>query len=30
MAWLLLATAILFEVTGTLALRVATTGRRAS
>ncbi|WP_107772786.1 DMT family transporter [Nocardioides sediminis] len=29
MPWLLLATAILLEVTGTLALRVATTGRRA-
>lgn len=29
MQWLLLATAILLEVTGTLALRMATTGRRA-
>ena len=29
MQWLLLATAILLEVTGTLALRAATTGRRA-
>jgi small multidrug resistance pump len=29
MQWLLLAAAILLEVTGTLALRVATTGRRA-
>jgi small multidrug resistance pump len=29
MQWLLLATAILLEVTGTLALRAATTGRRS-
>ena len=29
MQWFLLATAILLEVTGTLALRAATTGRRA-
>ena len=29
MPWVLLATAILLEVTGTLALRAATTGRRA-
>lgn len=29
MAWLLLASAIVLEVAGTLALRMATTGRRA-